>query len=84
MQATYAIYYIILDQKLGLIAAAMSLACWVGANAMVMNLGWSLAWKVGPTKIQHVDLKPFERNRALDNLLKRWLPNPFGSMSGPS
>ncbi|GAQ83313.1 hypothetical protein KFL_001440010 [Klebsormidium nitens] len=43
--ANYAIYYIILDQKLGLIAAAMSLACGVGANAFVMNLGWSLAWK---------------------------------------
>lgn len=44
--AFYAAYYFLLDRKAGLVGALLAFSCWIGAEALVLNLGVSAAWKV--------------------------------------
>lgn len=59
----YGLFYVILDEKAGSLAALICLACWVGATFLAAHLGYSLAWKVTNIKKKKMwgGLEPCQR-----------------------
>ncbi|EFJ19244.1 hypothetical protein SELMODRAFT_233428 [Selaginella moellendorffii] len=81
----YALFYTALDKRAGSLAAAMCLACWIGANAAAQKMGFSLGWKVAAGgqifcwTAQFIGHGVFERRAPalLDNLVQALLMAPF-------
>eukprot|EP00257_Ricinus_communis_P014415 XP_015572079.1 uncharacterized endoplasmic reticulum membrane protein C16E8.02 [Ricinus communis] len=81
----YALFYVCLDNKAGIVAALLCFACWVGASFLSSSLGYSLAWKVVLAAQlfcwtgQFIGHGVFEKRAPalLDNLTQAFLMAPF-------
>ncbi|XAR50026.1 hypothetical protein NMG60_11004238 [Bertholletia excelsa] len=81
----YALFYVCLDRKAGVLAAFLCLACWVSASMLAKHLGFSLAWKVVLAAQllcwtgQFIGHGVFEKRAPalLDNLAQAFLMAPF-------
>ncbi|KAJ8772973.1 hypothetical protein K2173_028150 [Erythroxylum novogranatense] len=82
---TYAVFYMLLDKKAGVLAALLCFACWIGASWLSGRLGFSLTWKVVLAAQlfcwigQFIGHGVFERRAPalLDNLAQALLTAPF-------
>ncbi|XP_057949848.1 2-hydroxy-palmitic acid dioxygenase mpo1-like [Malania oleifera] len=81
----YALFYISLDVKSGLLAAFLCVICWVSSSFLADRLGFSLAWKVVLVAqlicwtAQFIGHGVFEKRAPalLDNLIQALLMAPF-------
>lgn len=81
----YALFYVGMDKKAGILAGVLSFLCWFGASALARQLGFSLAWKVvlGAQLLcwtaQFIGHGVFEKRAPalLDNLVQAFLMAPF-------
>ncbi|KAJ8753352.1 hypothetical protein K2173_019751 [Erythroxylum novogranatense] len=81
----YAVFYVLLDKKAGVLAALLCFACWVGASFLSGRLGFSQTWKVVLVAQlfcwtgQFLGHVVFERRTPalLDNFAQAFLTAPF-------
>ncbi|XP_006302803.2 uncharacterized endoplasmic reticulum membrane protein C16E8.02 [Capsella rubella] len=81
----YAVFYICLDKKSGVLAALLCFSCWVGSSFLAARLGHSLTLKVGIASQflcwtgQFLGHGLFEKRAPalLDNLVQAFLMGPF-------
>ncbi|CAL9240648.1 unnamed protein product [Arabidopsis halleri] len=81
----YAIFYICLDKKSGVLAALLCFSCWIGSSFLAARLGHSLTLKFGVASQllcwsgQFLGHGLFEKRAPalLDNLLQAFLMGPF-------
>uniref|UniRef100_A0A7C9CKT8 Uncharacterized protein n=1 Tax=Opuntia streptacantha TaxID=393608 RepID=A0A7C9CKT8_OPUST len=81
----YALFYLGMDKKAGLLAAVLCFLCYFGATALASSLGYSLAWKVVLAgqlicwTFQFIGHGVFEKRAPalLDNLVQAFLMAPF-------
>ncbi|KAG7651680.1 hypothetical protein ISN45_At01g065220 [Arabidopsis thaliana x Arabidopsis arenosa] len=85
LTVTYAVFYICLDKKSGVLAALLCFSCWIGSSFLAARLGHSLTLKVGVASQllcwtgQFLGHGLFEKRAPalLDNLLQAFLMGPF-------
>ncbi|KAG7590108.1 hypothetical protein ISN44_As07g023050 [Arabidopsis suecica] len=81
----YAIFYICLDKKSGVLAALLCFSCWIGSSFLAARLGHSLTLKFGVASQllcwsgQFLGHGLFEKRAPalFDNLLQAFLMGPF-------
>ncbi|KAL1216755.1 hypothetical protein V5N11_025254 [Cardamine amara subsp. amara] len=81
----YAIFYICLEKKSGVLAALLCFSCWIGSSFLAARLGHSLTLKVGVASQllcwtgQFLGHGLFEKRAPalLDNLVQAFLMGPF-------
>ncbi|XP_074564054.1 2-hydroxy-palmitic acid dioxygenase MPO1-like [Curcuma longa] len=81
----YALFYLLMDRKVGSLAALLCFLCWIGSHALALRLGFSLAWKIVLAAqlfcwtFQFIGHGVFEKRAPalLDNLSQAFLMAPF-------
>ncbi|CAG7904597.1 unnamed protein product [Brassica rapa] len=85
LTAIYAVFYICLDNKSGVLAALLCFSCWIGSSFLAARLGHSLTLKVGVASQllcwtgQFLGHGLFEKRAPalLDNLVQAFLMGPY-------